>query len=101
MTTIKALVQQLVQSRKQRGLGQGDFESLAGFKQQQISRMEQANDMKLSNFLAWADSLGYDVTLVERDSNPSTGADHQASKAEQPVNLIHQILGKPSGESEQ
>ncbi|GAA4885118.1 helix-turn-helix transcriptional regulator [Ferrimonas pelagia] len=100
MTTIKELVQKLIYTRKQRGLGQGDFEGLAGFKQQQISRMEKANDMKLSNFLAWADSLGYDVTLVERDSNQFTEAGHKPSEPERPVNLIHQILGKSSAENE-
>ncbi|QIZ77709.1 helix-turn-helix domain-containing protein [Ferrimonas lipolytica] len=99
MTPINELIKVLIHARKRKGLGQGDFESMAGFKQQQISRMEKGNDMKLSNFMAWADALGYDVTLVERGKGNSNGNDH-TTKHRESTNLIHQILGK-SGSEEQ
>jgi transcriptional regulator with XRE-family HTH domain len=62
------LAEQLVRARKERGLKQAEVVAVTGYRQALVSGWESGGYMPNARaFIAWADALGYDVQLVQRE----------------------------------
>lgn len=63
------LMAQLMETRKQIGLSQGDVGRIAGYAQESINQWENGvHEPRLSSFVNFANALGYEVVLVEKES---------------------------------
>jgi hypothetical protein len=79
MTTIHQLSKSLGDAREQQGLSVTDLAARSGIARAALYRFAKDGDIRLTTFLATADSLGLDLVLVPKSVSTSLQASVSAS----------------------
>ncbi len=93
MTTIHQLATSLGDAREQQGLTVTDLAARSGVARAALYRFAKDGDIRLTTFLALADTLGLDVVLAPKAVSTSL----QASVSVSPIAAAHLVNQTPAG----
>ncbi len=93
MTSIRQLATSVSDAREQQGLSVTDLAARSGVARAALYRFANDGDIRLTTFLAMADTLGLDVVLAPKAVSTSL----QASVSASPVAAAHLVNQPPAG----